>query len=144
MNRAIAILCVSAVLTACAAHPPKPVAAVATSIVADKQQPVLPVGPDAVHQVMILVTINRLTGVMTHAQVVGGFADNDACTHAAPGAATIASRDPQFDPDDVPIVLCPRVALGNELPPSSLPGPRVEPANPPYDEGMPTVAPLPL
>ena len=112
----------------------------ATAPVADKQQPL---APDAVHQLMILITINRSTGVLTHAPVVGGFADNDACTQAAPGVATIAGLDPEFDPNDVPIVLCPRVALGNQPPPSQHPPNAVPPA-PPYQQSTPTRAPLPL
>jgi hypothetical protein len=135
MTRLLSIFGLAALVTACATRPVRP----AQSVAAEQTiTPEHPVAPDGVHQVMILVTINKETGVMTHAQVVGGFADNDACTHAAPGAATIVSADPNFDPNDVPIVLCPNVALGTVLPPSSQPsvtaGPKAPPLTP-YKDG---------
>jgi hypothetical protein len=71
--------------------------------------PPIPAKPEDVHQVMFLVTINTETGVWTHAQVIGGFKDNEACQHAAPMAGTIAGGD--LGPNETPIILCPRIDI---------------------------------
>jgi hypothetical protein len=63
--------------------------------------------PSDVRAVMFYVTIDRSTGVWTHAQVVGGYKDHDDCTRAVSlvGAATASD----LGPSDIPIFLCPEL-----------------------------------
>jgi hypothetical protein len=64
-------------------------------------------GPEDVRAVMFLVTIDRKTGVWTHAQVIGGYRDRDACTRSMATARAVAS--PNLAPGDVPIFFCPNI-----------------------------------
>lgn len=66
-----------------------------------------PAKPSEVHAVLFYVTVDRETGVWTHAQVIGGYADHEACIHAVPivGAATSAD----LSPGDIPVFLCPEI-----------------------------------
>jgi hypothetical protein len=76
-------------------------------VVAEAPRPEVPALPEEVHAIMFYVTIDRADGHYTHAQVVGGYKDHDACTRAVAvvGAATAAD----LAPTDIPVFLCPEI-----------------------------------
>jgi hypothetical protein len=67
--------------------------------------------PEEIRAVMFFVTVDKRTGVWTHAQVIGGYKDHDDCTRAvsiirAAAASNLAATD-------VPIFLCPTIDSAN-------------------------------
>jgi hypothetical protein len=63
--------------------------------------------PEEVRAVMFLVTVDKNSGVWTHAQVIGGYKDHDACTRAVSMARAAALSD--LAANDIPIFLCPTI-----------------------------------
>jgi len=76
---------------------------------AEEASPQAATSPDQVHAVMFEVTIDRYTGVWTHAQVIGGYKDNAACTRAVLPVAAVTSGD--LGQNDIPVFLCPDIDL---------------------------------
>ena len=71
--------------------------------------PPVAVAPDQVHAVMFEITISRSTGVWTHAQVIGGYANHEACVRAAPMVEGAISG--QLEADDIAVILCPDIRI---------------------------------
>ncbi len=63
--------------------------------------------PEEVRAVMFFVTVDKNTGIWTHAQVIGGYKDNDACRRAVPNVKAAASSS--LAATDIPIFLCPTI-----------------------------------
>jgi hypothetical protein len=78
-----------------------------------------------VHSVMFYMTINEKLEI-THAQVIGGYADQESCRRAVAIVSTIAAD--QLKPGETPEFLCPEVRApqpGDDAPSDDAPRPKV-------------------
>lgn len=81
----------------------------AAEAAAQPQVAMAPVDPSEVHAVMIEVTIDRNTLVWTHAQIIGGYKDHDACIRGVLFAAAATSSE--LGENDIPVFLCPEITI---------------------------------
>ena len=72
-------------------------------------------GDKPVHAVMFEMTLNTVTHVVTHAQVVGGYPDLKECNESAPKVMVLATRE--LKPNEVAQLQCfASISLDKEAP----------------------------